>query len=288
MIQICSTTALFGALFLASACTSAAHSAADIEIVSESGTSLSVKFTDAQNNNVTLSFGRPTTNDVWIAQSQTLTTGAPEIVFGNDDPTFAGPAALRAMGIHPGEAIRTFASAITQSEFDDITIYRLYGGESAIALWRETSISEIWYVGEMVKDFVIEPFAPSTCEQSLDFCCRHKQTNPPEGDPVTYPWPHINNCVAVIQSCGAGYSALACDCLFDACDFCAPEHPQPVCSEVPGLEDRSADACATHTSRCNPGPPDPDPAVKVINLLAVVLDRVQAIIDNLTPVGGGP
>lgn len=282
MIRMCSKTALIGAFCMTSACTTVAQSAADIEIISETGTSLSVKFTDAEDNNTTISFGRPTTNDVWLAQSSLLTTGDEEIVFGNDEPEFATSVQLRALSISASAAIQTFGSGIANSEFDDITIYRLAAGDSAIALWQEGSITEIHFAGDFVKD-VLAITGPTFCGRTLELCCRRIDIDPePETGPIDYPWPNNLACRAVIQHCPETIGDAACECLRDACEYCF-DYPT-ICSATPGLQGKSEDACVEGTNlNCDgedPGPDDPEnPIVLLIKEMSV---RLQALIDVAT------
>lgn len=240
------------------------------EIQSQTGTTLSMKFFDASEAQYTLDFTRPTTNDVWKA-----TTSEPVgIVFGNDDPQYAGPSARRSFGITREQSIQTFSTAIASRPFDNVTIFRTFGG-MAIGLWQQGLITEIWYVGTFVQEALQVAQDPdpdgSMCEAVRLMCCA--TTN-------DVPNPNMEACAAAL-ACPAEVAAT-CGCLDAICDMChpAPQPPAPACTaEQQALSDS---ACILGAPACQPPPPPiPDWVQDVIDLLQEIIDRLQEIIDNL-------
>ena len=253
--------------------------AADIEVLSETGTSLSMRFTAATGAQQTINFTRSSTEDVWKGPSQ-VGGPTPGITFGNTSPQFALPSTLRALGITPEQAVRTFDSSIANRTFDDLTIYQLCEqGEMAVALWQQGRITEIWYVGLLVQE-VLALIDEQVCDRLISLCCRTIPINGGFECPTTAPNPRVSSCVAAANPQNPCPNwQQACNCLHDACTFCGLF--SDCCDLVEGLQDVSAAACeAWQTStmtNCNP-PPAPDEN-DAVNLLVEVRERLQARID---------
>ena len=153
--------------------------AADIEVLSETGTSLSMRFTAATGAQQTINFTRSSTEDVWKGPSQ-VGGPTPGITFGNTSPQFALPSTLRALGITPEQAVRTFDSSIANRTFDDLTIYQLCEqGEMAVALWQQGRITnfcddpegggEGFFGGDMSFDDAMSYAGFSSAEEFLNW-----------------------------------------------------------------------------------------------------------------------
>lgn len=271
-----------GCLAIAKA-TSNNTSQAKIEILTESDTELAMRFTDANGWGHTVNFYRVDAESIWWADTSSYpTTG---IVFGNEEPTYASTAQLRALGISANEAVRTFDTSIVDRPLDDITLYRTRGENLAIGIWQEDSITELHYVGLLVGDLLQfqHPDGGNTCDSAVALCCREFDIpfNTPVGSPNQYPFPSIDNCDGAISNCSKDHKTQACGCLVNACEFCT-DHPA-ICA---GLEDEGVEifengeqACATGTACYE----DPDPELQphpVPEMIGEILNRVQIILDT--------
>lgn len=263
---------------------SRAMGAAHIEIQSQTGTALAMKFFDANTVQYTMNFTRPTSNDAWIAS----TTASPGILFGNASPVYAGTALLRSLGITAEEHVRTFDTSIVNSTLDDLTIFKTWEG-AAVCLWQEGAITEIWYVGTFVQALlamVIEYDFDSSCDASVAMCCATvPQPNPPGGQ---LPNPSTEACGAVVGGgCSANHKAAACSCLQAACDMC--EHPAPSTPGpddcTPAQQEKSDKSCniSSASAACAPQPPPtiPEWLQHLEELLEQFLNGLQQIIDQM-------
>jgi len=287
------------ALFIVLVVCGPAHkgwAAANIVVAGETETSLTMLFTSAAGAQATIQFSRDNSAGFWKAPAQQQQGVVPGVTFGNTGLTFASPSRLREFGISPDQALHTFTSGIASRTHDDITIIQLFeAGEMAIALWREGEITEIWYVGEFVEEVLIAfpPHVPqinTVCNRLKDLCCKTEPpptAEPPLPCPQQIPKPFVSGCVAAAKHCRAQIADAACDCLFDACNFC--EVSPACCEAIPGLEEQLGAACVAWIEHewCNPPPPPPppppgqDPGVEdATALLGEVVNRLQAIVDS--------
>lgn len=244
-------------------------SGARAEIQSQTGTTLNMKFFDSTNAQYTLNFARPTTNDVWKA----TTSESLGIVFGNENPRYAGAATRKSLGITLDQAVQTFNTSIVNRPFDDLTIYKTYGG-MAIGLWQQGSITEIWYVGEFVQALVQEAQDPdpdqSMCQAALAICCSR-------ADPANNATPGDMKEACQAALLCPNQKLAACACLDTLCGLChpQPDPPTPPCSGA--VLALSEAACLLGAPPCQlPPPPDVPAWVQdIIDLLEEILNRLQ-------------
>lgn len=264
---------------------------AHIEIASQTSTTLSMRFYDASNAQVTLGFSRSGASDPW----RTTSTGSPGIIFGNSTPVYASAARCRALGIMPEQALTTFDVAICNRPFDDVTIFQTYGG-MAIGLWQGGAITEIWYVGSLVQAAIeraqSDPNMHSACENLKAECCNTKTNpaDPPGGPSNPIPTPDMDACASVVNNpnCPDQDDAV-CDCLANICSYCPhpaadpPPTPCPCCED--GLQGKSTKACDLYSHNCPPPepspPPPPPPWEEILRLLQEILERLQHIFDRM-------
>lgn len=265
---------------------SRAMGAAHIEIQSQTGTALTMKFFDSNDALYTLSFTRPTSNDVWSP----TTSESRGIVFGNGNPQYAGPARRRALGITPAQALQTFSTAIVNRPLDDLTIYKTHSG-MAIGLWQEGWITEVWYVGTLVQDWLQaadEGEHDAACDAALATCC---DTQDHDGDPDTPPHPEGNpdSCESVAGNC-PDHKEQACDCLDAMCHLCVHPQPDPPAVDLctPAERAMSNEACDTYLdAECGPSPPPPPPPQwlqDIRDLLEHLLNLFQEYLESLPQV----
>jgi|GEM_PF-4366500 len=262
---------------------------ARIEIVSQTSTTLSMRFYDASNVQVTLGFTRTGASDPW----RTTSSASPGIIFGRPNPVYASAARCRALGITPEQALTTFDVAICNRPLDNVTIFQTYSG-IAIGLWQVGSITEIWYVGSLVQDAIdraqSDPNMHSACENLKAECCNTKPNpaDPPGGPRNPIPTPNIDACAGVVDNpnCPDQHDSVSA-CLAYACNFCthpAPETPTPPCSED-DLQNKSTQACNLYANKCPPPepppPPPPPPWQEILRLLLEILERLQHIFDRM-------
>lgn len=261
-------------------------SPADIAVVSEDATEATLTFTDANGLNETIELTRGDAGQPWRAD----VSGYPQsgVVFGNDEPVFASTAQLRAMSVSAEMAVRTFETAIADRPLDDVTIFRTHGLRIVVGLWQNGVITELWYAGSMV-DALLSYDAqtwPNTCNRAVQLCC-HEEDVPwdpvPPGQPTEHPWPNVDACSAAVANCGDNHKGAACQCLYDACNFCG-ENPD-TCNDleawgIPIWEIVEA-ACVAGTA-CYEDPDDEDEDVEAahVAVLVEILDRTQAVVDE--------
>lgn len=254
------------------------ETAARIEIQSQTGTSLALRFFDSTNAQVTLNFARAAPSESWKANSS-----APlGIVFGKTEPKYAGKAVRRSLGLTTQESLRTLDATIATRAFTDVTVFKTYSG-MAIGLWQGRVITEIWYVGTFVNQAIQEAQENpdpdgSMCAAVRALCCRQA-----DGEPD----PNMDSCAAALQ-CPTQLMA-ACACLDAICAMCVnpgPQPPLPPCS--PEKQALSETACNIGAGPCQPPappppPPAPAPTPKWVEdlqeLLREILERMQEILD---------
>ncbi len=255
---------------------------AGAQIESQTDTTLTVRFVDANGAQHTLPLIRDSPTGLWRA----ATSGSLGIVFGNPNPRYAGPALRRSHGITVGEALQTFDAGLVSRPFDDLTLIRTYGG-MAILLWQEGAVTEVWYVGSLVHAMTQaaqEQPLPQACLAAIAVCCDGTDH---DADPNTPPIPEGNPdaCVAAIETCPR-LKQQACACLTTMCAYCPhpqpdPPEPDPCSSDQ---RDMSFGACMAQLSSClAPSPPShsPPPWEEIIrDLLQEILDRLQELLDN--------
>lgn len=251
------------------------HAAAHIQIQNQTGTSLTMKFVDASDDEFTLSFTRENTNENWNAVS----TASPSMLFGNPEPRYAGAALRRALGITIDQAITTFnPSTIVNRPMEDVTIFKTFSG-LAIALWQQRAITEIHYVGtwvEVMQAMTAEAEGDmSMCEASVAECCNGAGAG-------NWP-PDLDSCNASLQ-CGGAFKDSACTCLDTACNHCPHPAPAPPLEDPcsPGDREISTGACNMGGPACEVEPP-PDPPIglqDIWELLRRMLDLLEEWLNN--------
>ena len=263
---------------------------ASIAIVTETETTLTLRFTDARASQSTIEFKRTTSTATWTPPAGA--NGSEGIVFGRANPVYASIARQRAQGITAEQAITTLTSAISTRPLTDITIFRLGATEMAIGLWQGKSITEIWFVGTVIEELLLGPGTAgrSFCDRGLTLCCQSLTVpSPGYGNPSSIPNPRISACKMVALVCGDAAKASACDCLLDACNFCF-DHPNYCCGNqppsdppcpLPWLPEASYAACEAGMEVCvtppeSPAPPPPGPLSLLLDEIA---NRLQACID---------
>lgn len=247
-----------------------------IEILSQTDTTLAVKFVDAYDDQITLDFTRANTDANWVI----ISAASPGILFGNINPRYAGAALRRERGITPELALRTFdPNAIVSRPIDDVTIFKTFSG-AAIALWQQGAITEIHYVGTWVRE--LQETAAATlghltpCQMNLNHCCN---SIPPHSGNGVWP-PDLDSCNAIFNDCRLEQKLQACSCLATACNHCPYPHNPDTCSQEDF--DLSRDACNAHSNNgCNSlTNPPPNPHQQILDLLQRILDLLQQWIDS--------
>lgn len=265
-----------------------AQTGARVQVLSQTDTTMSLKFFDKHENHHTVSFARSDSESLWRGAG--LQNVDPGIIFGNTQPRFAGPARQRAAGISPQQAITTLDSSITGRPMDDITIYYLGAGDMAIGLWQNGAIMEIHYVGALVVEVMWIGFQQwNFCQRLKQLCCRKIEQPPPPFGLPDIPKPNVAACRILAKNCGMKQDA--CDCLNYACDFCF-EHPAYCCGEEPPPDPEDPNApgpCpwpwlpADSEAACVAGgeicvePPDEDEEVDAV--FEEIANRLQVIVD---------
>lgn len=245
-----------------------------IQIVNQSATELSLKFTDAELQEYTLAFTRDAEEDLWQPQTQ-----APRgFEFGNPNPVYAGRALRRSLDITAQQALQTFDVGIAARPMDDVTIMRTYEGV-AISLWQQGAITEIWYVGSWLQeayDYAVLEETPM-CDANEMLCCR-KISDPELGQ---VPTPNLDACAAALN-CLQEHIDKACQCLAEACAMC-PHGGESNCSDE--KQQQSEQACIMGGPACEVPPPPPPAAPPWIDdlfeTLWEILDRLEEIIDQM-------
>ncbi len=265
-----------------------------IEIVSQTSTTLSMRFYDASGVSATLGFTRTTETDPWSSDS----TASLGTILGNSTPGYASAARCRALGITAEQALTSLDVAICNRPCDDISIFKTYSGV-AIGLWREKSIAEIWYAGTLVQDAIArarQDLGMRFVGENLKSACCNTKPNPAElsenqGKPI--PAPNLDACAGIVNNLNfPDQRDAVCDCLIYACQFCVhppPDQPVPPCSED-GLQSNSIRACILYTDNC-PAPQPRSPPLPLKGweelrpLLQEIAERLQYVFDRM-PVAG--
>ncbi len=251
------------------------NNVARVELVAESQTALSMRFVDARGSQLVIEFARRDSGSLWKAPASTHLG----VIFGRGKPRYAGLATRRALGITPDQSLRTFDSTIRDATFDDLTVFKTYGG-MAVGLWRGKSIAEIWYVGSAVarvRQVAQENGHTQACESALATCC---DTHDHDGNPNTPPVPEGDPdiCVSVIHNC-PGARAQACHCLSTMSQRCPHPQPDAPATDPCTPEERSMSDCAMRAVVENCGeiePPNPPEwYLELMELLRQILDRLQ-------------
>jgi len=256
-----------------------AAAAAQVEIVSETATAMTVRFHDNNSQILTVSLTRASSADAWLGPVST--TQAPGVVFGRTNPVYASTSSQRALGVSAQGAVRPFSSAIASSPLSDVTVFRITPTALAVGLWQQNRIVEIWYVGEFVHAFLGMLQQLSACQRMEQLCCRDKECdddNNPETPKVMVHNGLMEACRRLWDKC-PGKTDEACACILKNCSFCLVPNNATACTNC-GLGALSDAACLLHFDLCDPGPPDPRPAPDDVDeLLEEVANRLDVRID---------
>lgn len=261
-----------------------------VATVAETELQLTLRLTDARGAQRTLEFNRANAAAAW--QGPDVPGAVPGIIFGRADPIYASAARQRSLGISADQTIATFSTAITSRPMSDVTVFRLGGGDMAIALWQGNLVTEIWYVWTLVEEVMFSPGFQGwqLCQRALALCCAAvPNPHPGLGEPTTIPHPRVDACRIVARNCGEAAKHSACDCLNTACNFCfdEPEYccggqqpPDQACL-TPWLPEESEQACVVGVEVCveppaPPVPPQPDPVGALMDEIA---NRLQVRVD---------
>jgi hypothetical protein len=250
-----------------------ASATAKLEVVSETGTALSMKFTDASGSFVTLNFSRASGAGVW----KSGVPATPGVVFGNANLEFASPSFLRSHDIPVQCSLMTFDSDFTALPVEDVTIFQLLDGDMAVGLWNYGKITHIGWVGEMIENFYLTvmdddvPPPTTACNWLVSACCG-TLNNPQTADPNDHLPPDISACETAAGGCSKTQKIQVCGCLASQCDDGNPQ-------TNPGGPD-NIEACKAQVRACQPTPPtEPDP---IEELLEHILELLEELLQILT------
>lgn len=253
-------------------CANSGFAAASAQILSETATSLSMKFTDAGGAFTTINLTRPDTSQIWRHGASSVQG----IIFGREDVAFASATFLNARDIDVKCSLMTFSTDIVSFPMSDITIYQLFDGDMAIGLWNYGRITHIVWVGDLVDNFYASmegklPPLGTACNWVLAACCGTLSTPGPGPTETTPIAPDVSACQIVAASCPEK-KAAACVCLAGQCDDGDPD-------TNPGQPDNLA-ACMAQLESCQETPePEPDP---IELLLQEILERLEQLLRVLT------
>lgn len=257
------------------AASTSSTSQASIDILSQNAEELVVQFTDATGGTSQITFEKETedTHTYWRPAPQLQTV--PGIEFGSSNPRF--PTQMRIetdASIDSTSLVHTFSPSIADETFDNITVYRSYHNELAVALHNDGVVTSIHYAG-LWASYTASPPASGVidlCERWTDGCCRQELVQPDPEDPGTWYWvpnPYLPACRTGYANCGdASTRTDICECLATSCSS-------------PHDWDVHFESCTVYADLCTEQPAPENAEINafftnVANMYAIQLEAQQA------------